>query len=155
MDGVHTAHRHLGSKWGSYIQWTAFSAFWISVWTCALSPWTLCGRDQRKTRDVEERGKDVRSKWKKGNERRKEKGNIDKKKRGQESTKHVGKVGGRRLNREGKKTVIQVNELEALRDWKGNRQEWKTGDNQVTVKGELQYFSVCARVGMIEGPKSL
>lgn len=40
-------------------------------------------------------------------------------------TQKIGKVRGRESKGEGKKTVRQVNELEALRGWKSNRLEWK------------------------------
>ena len=48
--------RHHGGPRGSgprgptavlYIHWRAFSAFWVSVWDCALSPLTLWSLEER------------------------------------------------------------------------------------------------------------
>lgn len=94
MDDVHTARRHFGSKWGSYIQWRAFSAFWISVWTCALSPLTLCSlrgkrHDQRKVVDIER--KEGRKAGRGVKKNRKNEGKISEKKatKEREGTQHT------------------------------------------------------------------
>lgn len=114
---------HFGSKWGSYIHWKAFSAFWVSVWICALSPLTLCSLNGKKGTSKEkmvgtETKKEGYSSWKKLKQKSwRKKNNIERERDNRKTKQRVHKTVQRwRVSTKGRKE-----NSDAQRDWKGQQ----------------------------------
>lgn len=129
------ANCHFGSKWGGYIHWTAFSAFWVSVWICALSPLTLCSFKAGK--------KGISKGWRWVQEARREENKEEQNKNERvnkgRKEKHKAEEMGRESRWEGKKTVTPVNEeRQRATSWsqKDDDEVWTVEQTRVTWKSE-------------------